>query len=274
VDWAWPDGSPAEAIAAILLMGGACARVTVVVLYVAAAQIKPPADASFTGSARVVKSGISSGISVQPRRSAQGTRARGARGQRGVRDQLLSPESRASACRCSSPRSPRSRSVRHRFAAANPLLLFVVSLGIPDLLRLRSFRARSPSYSTSSSYGSSAPGWLGAVRPCRPHSSGSERFEPGTVACLHAVARAARRRGRWRWRRVMSAARLPTRHVAEVIRSHGLADATMVAIWRSRRRRSRRPRSPVLFPSRGAAHLRHLGRQQSVPPIDAGAGQP
>ncbi len=60
VDWAWPDGGRPRPSRRSLLVGGFAAFVvTVVVLYVTAAQIKPPADASYKGEPRVVKSGIS-----------------------------------------------------------------------------------------------------------------------------------------------------------------------------------------------------------------------
>ena len=60
VDWAWPDeGRPRPSRRSLLVGGFAALVATVVVLSVAAAQIKPPADASYKGEPRVVKAGIS-----------------------------------------------------------------------------------------------------------------------------------------------------------------------------------------------------------------------
>src|SRR5258705_8749812 len=53
VDWAWPDKGRTRPSRRVVMLGGFAAFVaTIVVLAVAAAQIKPPADAAFKGEPR------------------------------------------------------------------------------------------------------------------------------------------------------------------------------------------------------------------------------
>jgi hypothetical protein len=54
VDWAWPDADrPRPSRRSVLIGGLVAAVVSLIVLYMAAAQMKPPADAAYQGEARV-----------------------------------------------------------------------------------------------------------------------------------------------------------------------------------------------------------------------------